>query len=418
MESRLSLAVVAAVSFASSVSAQSAGEWAQFHGPNHDNKSAETGLLKKWPDDGPELLWTASGVGKGYSSVTVANGMIYAAGMLDRQTYVTALDMQGQPSWKALNGASWQAGQRMRYAIRFAGARGTPTVHEGLVYHLAELGRLVALDAKTGTEVWSVDLFEKFDAKCPKYGLCESVRIDGNKLICCPGGTKGYMVALDKKTGETIWSNTEVKGPVGYGSAVIVESGGVRQIISVSAKEVFGLDAGTGRLLWRVAHGNQRNNSATDPIYYDGRVFASSGYGAGSISERLSSLDGSVKAQKAWTTKLMDNHHGGVVLVDGHLYGSGHRAKGWFCLDFLTGEKTFQHAGKGAVPYADGMLYCLEEKGTMSLVKATPEKYAIVSSFQVPRGGEGAYWAHPVVCGGRLYLRHADCLYAYNIKGQ
>ena len=410
--------VTAAVLLVGVASAGQSEEWPQFHGPTRDNKSTETGLLKKWPDGGPKLLWTASGLGKGYSSVSIADGLIYTAGKIEKQTFVFAFDTAGRPKWKVASGASWVAGKNMRWAMRYDGSRATPTIREGTAYHVSGQGRLTAFSAQDGREVWTMDLLEQFDAKCPKYGICESVSIDGDKLICCPGGTKGYMVALDRKTGKLIWANTEIKDPVGWCSALILELGGLRQIITMSAKAVFGVDVNTGKLLWRVEHGNVRNNNATDPIFNDGYVYASSGYGGGSILVKLTAAEAGIQAEKVWSSKLLDNHHGGVVLVDGHLYGSGHNSKGWFCLDFMTGEKKYQEPGKGSLTYADGMLYCMSEKGLMSLVEATPSARKVVSSFQVPKGGEGAHWAHPVICGGRLYVRHADKLFVYDVKGK
>ena len=388
-------------------------EWPCFHGPNRDNKSTETGLLKQWPQDGPKLLWTARGLGKGYSSVTIAGGLIYTAGMIDKQTHVFAFDLNGKQKWRRRNGQSWES--KRSHAIAYGGARATPTYDRGRVYHLGELGRLAAFDAKTGREIWAIDLFKKFGATTPKYGLAESVLIDGDRLICCPGGTKGFMVCLEKKTGKLVWANTKIEGTVAYSSPVIAEFGGFRQIVSMSAKAVFGVDAKTGKLLWSVEHANYRNNNVTDPIFHKGYVFASSGYGKGSIVVRLKPVKGGIEAEKVWSSKLMDNHHGGVLLLDGRLYGSGHLSKGWFCLDLLTGKQAWNAKGKGSLTYADGMMYCLDERGTMALVKPTPEALRIVSSFGLPKGGAGLYWAHPVVCGGRLYVRHADRLFAYDI---
>ena len=389
-------------------------EWPCFHGLRRDNKSTEAGLLKKWPADGPKLIWTASGLGKGYSSVSIAGGMIYAAGMIDKQTYVFAFDLNGKEKWRKPNGRSWQT--TMSHAIAYDGSRGSPTCDGDRVYHLAERGRLAAFDGKTGAEIWNLNVLEQFRGETPKYGLSESVLIDGERLICSPAGTRGYMVCLDKKTGKLIWANTEVKGTAGYCSPVIAEHDGIRQVLGMSAKEAFGVDAETGKLLWSVEHANYRDNNATDPIFHKGHVFASSPYGQGSIVVQLKPGGDGIKAEKVWANKLMDNHHGGVILLDGYLYGAGHESKGWFCLDFMTGRQVWKANGKGSLTYADGMLYCLEETGTMVLVRATPEKHEIVSSFAVPKGGRGPHWAHPVVCGGRLYIRHADKLFAYDIR--
>jgi outer membrane protein assembly factor BamB len=409
-------AVIVGLLVSASAAGQPQPEWPCFHGPNRDNKSREIGLLKQWPEGGPKLLWTASRLGKGYSSVTIAGGLIYTAGMIRQQTYVFAFGLDGQRRWWKPNGRSWQS--TMRHAVGYAGARSTPTYDEGRLYHLGERGRLAVFDANTGKEIWALDLFRQFDAETPKYGLAESVLIDGDRLFCCPGGTKGHLVCLDKKTGKPVWTSAQIDGTVGYSSLRIAEFGGVRQILGMSSKVVFGVDARTGRLLWSAEHGNRRENNATTPIFHNGHVYASSGYGKGSVLVRLEPAGHGIKAEKAWASRLMDNHHGGVLLLDGHLYGAGHQASGWFCLDFMTGKQAWNAPGKGSLTYAEGMLYCLDERGTMSLVEATPKQHQPVSSFRVPRGGEGLHWAHPVVCGGRLYVRHADKLFAYDIRAK
>jgi len=392
-------------------------EWPCYHGPQRDKRSAETGLLKTWPKDGPELVWTASGLGHGYSSVSVAGGRLFTAGMIEKETFVTALDRDGKVLWRRPNGESWQASKRQRWAVPYAGSRGTPTVAGDTVFHLSELGRLTAFDARSGQERWRRNLLEAFEAKRPKYGFSESVLIREGRLFCCPGGQKGHAVALDKQNGKTLWAKTDIADPIGYSSFVVADIAGVEQLISLSAARVFAVRADTGQLLWEYGFANARNNNATDVVVHGGLVYASSGYGKGSVLLRPQrQADGRFTVAPVWSSDLLDNHHGGVVLVDGHLYGAGHRARGWFCLELKSGDKRWQAPGKGALTYADGHLYCLDEKGLMSLVRATPKKWDVVSSFTVPRGGEGAYWAHPVVCGGRLYVRHSDRLYAYQVR--
>lgn len=391
--------------------------WSSFHGPRRDNIAIATGLMQAWPQAGPELLWTASGIGHGYSSVSIAAGRIFTAGMIDRQTYVTAVDLTGKKLWQRLNGHSWQASERQTWAMSYSGSRGTPTVDGKTVYHLSEMGRLTAFDARTGQEQWHVDVLKTFDAERPKYGLSESVLIHGDALFCCPGGAGGYVVALQKETGRTLWANTKIEDPVGYCSPVVAHIDGVEQIISMSAKRVFSFDPKDGQMLWDYPFGNERDNSATDVIVSGGRVYASTGYGGGSVllqPQRQANGDFSVTA--VWTSELLDNHHGGVLLLNDQLYGAGHESRGWFCLDFSTGRKRWQAPGKGSLTYADDRLYCLDEKGTMTLVKATDDKWEDAGSFRLPRGGKGLYWAHPVICGGRLYVRHADRLFAYDIR--
>jgi len=389
-------------------------EWHCFHGLDRENKSAEIGLLKEWPEAGPELLWTVSGLGEGYSSVTIAEGHIYTAGMIEKQTHVYAFDLNGTQVWKKPNGSSWEATRS--HARSYVGSRSTPTYDNGVVYHLGETGRLATFDYRTGKEIWSLELREMFDAEIPEYGYSESIFIDGERLYCNPAGKKAFMVCLNKKDGELIWANTEIQGTVGFSSPIIAEFGGYRQIIGTSSSRVYGADTQTGKTLWSVEYENQRQNNVADPIFYNGHVFASSGYGRGSILIKLTVSENKIIPETVWHTDLMDNHHGGVILHDGYLYGSGHRARGWFCLDFMTGKQMWNTRGKGSLIYADDMFYCLEEKGTMNLVKATPEKYDATGSFEVPERGKGMHWAHPVVCGGRLYVRHADNLFVYDIR--
>jgi len=394
--------------------AQDECEWPCFHGPDRINKSSETGLLKEWPEGGPELVWTVSGLGEGYSSVSSAEGYLFTAGMVDKITYVYAFDMNGKLIWKKPNGQSWET--TLSWAITYTGSRSTPTYDNGVVYHLGELGQLTAFDYITGNEIWSIDLREQFDADIPEYGYSESVYIDGDRLYCNPAGKKGYIVCLDKNNGDLIWANTEVSGTVGFSSSVLFDYGDYRQLTGLSSNSVYGVDSKTGKLLWNVHFENDRSNNITDPIAYNGYVFASTGYGKGSTLIKLTTSEQKIIPETVWQTELMDNHHGGVILHEGYLYGAGDNARGWFCLDFMTGRQMWKSNGKGSLTYADGMLYCLDERGKMTLVTATPEKYNEVSTFEVPSGGKGMHWAHPVVCGGRLYIRHTDKLFAYNIK--
>lgn len=394
--------------------AQEECEWHCFHGTDRTNKSTETGLLKEWPEAGPKLVWTVSGLGEGYSSVSIAEGYLFTAGMVDKQTYVFAFDLNGKQVWKKPNGQSWET--TMSHARTYTGSRSTPTYDNGVVYHLNELGRLTAFDYKTGNELWSLELREQFNADIPEYGYSESVYIDGDRLYCNPAGEKGYMVCLDKNNGNLIWTSTEIPGTVGFSSSVVFDYGGYRQIAGLSSNSVYGVDLETGKLLWHVGFENSRSNNVADPIFHNGYVFASSGYGKGSILIKLNVSGKEITPETVWHTDLMDNHHGGVILHEGDLYGAGHEARGWFCLDFMTGKQIWKANGKGSLTYADGMLYCLDERGIMTLVRATPEKYDAVSTFEVPSGGKGFHWTHPVVCGGRLYIRHTDKLFAYDIR--
>lgn len=393
--------------------AQTKKDWPSFHGVDRTNKSAETGLLKEWPAGGPALAWTVTGLGDGYSSVSVGDGLIYTEGQSDNQSFVLCYDLSGKLVWKKPNGQAWTTS--LSWAASYTGSRSTPTYDNGVLYCLSEAGRLTAFEAKTGKEIWTRELTKDFEAEIPEYGYSESVLVDGNNLYVKPAGKKGYQVCLDKTTGKTIWANTDIPGTIGYNSGVINENGGYRQLVSASSNYFYGTDTRTGKLLWKVDFVNQRELNLTDAICWNDYVFLTSGYGMGCMLIRLKPASEGLSVEKVWQSTLMDNHHGGVILYNGFLYGSGSNSKGWYCLDFLTGKQAWKAEGKGSVTFADGMLYTLDERGTMRLVKATPGKYEKTGEFKVPKGGDSMYWAHPVVCGGRLYIRHGDKLFAYNI---
>jgi outer membrane protein assembly factor BamB len=388
-------------------------EWPCFHGPDRTNKSPETGLLKEWPEEGPELLWTASGMAEGYSTVSVSEGYIYTAGTIGGQTYVIAFDLNGKMVWQKPNGKAWST--MASHARSYTGARSTPTIDNGVLYHLGETGRLAAFDSKTGEELWYRELMEDFEANETEYGYSESVFIDENNLNIRPAGQKGYQVCLEKNTGELIWANSEIPGVEGYTSPVIMEYAGYRQLINASSDCYYSVDTRTGKLLWKIDFKNSQGLNITDAVVYNDQVFISSGYGHGGSLYRLKVQGDELIPEMIWHSDALDNHHGGVILHEGYLYGSGTNARGWFCLDLLNGEVQWKIAGKGSITYADRMLYLLDERGTMKLVEATPHSSDISGEFKVPEGGSGMFWAHPVICGGCLYIRHADKLYAYDV---
>ena len=398
----------------SKIASQKAGEWPCFHGSDRTNLSDETGLLKAWDEKGPALLFTISGLGEGYSSTAIAGGLIYTAGIIGNQSFLFAFDLNGRLVWKKPNGPAWSV--TVSWASSYNGPRSTPTCDNGVVYHLSEAGRLSAFRAKTGESIWSRDLPKDFSAKIPMYGYAESVLIDGDNLYVRTGGTKSYQACLNKRTGETLWTSGEIPGDYGYNSMVIQEFGGFRQIIGASNTCYYSLDARTGRLLWKTDFINKYEINCTDAIVFNDYVFLTSGEGKGCMLIKLKKSGKGIASEKVWETKLMDNYHGGVILCNGYLYGSGSLARDWYCLDFLTGKQMWKTNGSGSLTYADGMVYFYDEKGSMKLVKATPEKFEKTGEFRVPEGGKGPYWAHPVVCGGRLYLRHADKIFVYDIR--
>ncbi len=385
--------------------------WPQFHGPDRDNISRETGLLKTWPDEGPSLVWTVKGLGHGFSSVAIAGGMIVTAGNIEENTAITALSMDGRILWRAMNGKAWTKD--------YPGTRSTPTIDGTRIYHQNPLGNIVCLKAETGEVIWSVDILTKVGSKNSKWALAESLLIDGDRLISCPGGPEASMVALDKHTGSIIWKAPSTDELAGYSSPILVEYKGLRIIVTLTAKAIIGVNADDGELFWHVKHESYADENVMIPIFHDGYIFVST-LAAGSVKWRITMQDGKIGLEEIWRTKELDNHHGGVVLLDGYLYGAStvKNSKKWVCLDWQTGHMMYADPGigKGSLTYADGMLYTLGIDRVMGLVRPSSTEFEVVSSFEIPKGGKGKSWAHPVVCNGRLYIRHGEFLYTYSVR--
>ncbi len=387
--------------------------WPRFNGPNGDNISPDTGLLTKWPADGPKLLWTAQDIGDGFASVSLAGGRIYTSGNIDGKTVVLALDLDGKTLWKAPNGKAWSTSH--------PGVRSTPTVDGDRLYDESPLGQLACWKAKDGKPVWHLNILKKFDAPNIRWALAESPLIDGTHVICCPGGPQTAVVALNKATGQVAWKSPTADGAAtGYASPALIEYGGLRIVLTMNAKALIGVDADNGALLFQYPHETRFDVNALMPIFHDGRIFISSGYGSGSELVKLSVSGKKATVEQVWKNEDLDNHHGGVVLLDGYLYGAAFKGgrEAWVCLDWQSGKTMYREpgVGKGSLTCAEGMLYTYSEKGKAGLVPATPKRHEVVSQFQVPPVGNDPSWAHPVVCGGRLYLRYGNCLYAYDIK--
>jgi len=411
----LTIAAVAAAHFAlpAALPAEDAPSWPQFHGPNRDNKSTETGLLKQWPEAGPRLLWTAKGLGHGFSSVSIAAGRIYTAGNIGDKTVVTALDLSGKTLWQTENGPAWTKD--------VAGSRSTPTIDGGRLYHKSPVGRLACLDAKTGRKIWDLNILERFGAKNITWALPESVLVDGDRVICCPGGPETAVVALEKNTGQLAWKSPSAGDAAGYSSARLAELGGLRMILTMTSRALIGVSAETGGLLWRFEHRTPYDENILTPVYHDGHVFISTRT-TGSVMLKIEVDGDKASVRPVWRSKQLDNQHGNTVLVHGYLYGSCYRANNakWVCLEWKTGKMIYAErgVGRGSLTYADGMLYTYGQNGTMGLVRASPNTPQPLCSFRLPAQGQGPYWAHPVVCGRRLYLRHGEFLYCYDVQAR
>jgi len=404
-KAKFTMALMAAVLVLSSIGLGEEVEWACWRGPNRDGKSPDTNLLKEWPEGGPKLLWQAKGLGRGYSTVAVSGGTVYATGDTSDGLLLFAFDMNGKEKWKVPVDKAWTGGS--------PGSRSTPTIDSGRLYLLSGNGVLACVDAASGKGNWSKNMKE-FGGGSGGWGYAESVLIYNDLAIVKPGG-ENFIVALDKVSGETVWKSSGFKSGPEYSSCVPFDHGGVSVITTGARGGVVGVSAKTGELQWmnNWCAGNTAN--CPDPQYGDGYVFWANGYGKGGICLKLTASDGKVVAEEAWTTKDMVCHHGGYIIHEGHIYGNNGR--GWACLELKTGKVMWNEraVGKGSVLFADGMLYLFGESGGKAgLATCSPDGMEVTGNVTVK--GSGPSWAHPVVIGGRLYLRYADNLYCFDVK--
>jgi outer membrane protein assembly factor BamB len=381
-------------------------EWPCFRGPDRDGKSPETGLLKSWPGNIPKLVWKAAGMGKGFSSAIVAGGSVYTSGLKDGHLYLVALNMDGSNKWSK----DIESG----FVNNIPGSRSTPTYDSGNVYIETDLGKVGCYDATIGAEKWTRKLSE-FGGKAPGWGYTESVLVTGDLVIATPGGTN-CIVALNKKTGATVWGSASF-AEAHYCSPIIVNYKGIAMIINGTQGGLIAVDPKTGGTLWTNSFCAGNNANCPTPTFSDGYVYWANGYGKGGICLKLETKDGKITATEIWRTKDMDCHLGGYIIENGYIYGNN--GGGWVCLDLKSGEKKWQElgVGKGSICYADGMLYLFGEgAGHTGFGPAAPTGFKLTSEFILK--GEGSSWAYPVIAGGRLYLRYDDYLYAYDLKGK
>lgn len=391
-------------------------DWPQWRGPNRDGRCTETGLLKEWPQQGPPLLWKATGLGGGFSGVSVAGQRIFTMGERPGTNHVLAINRaDGKILWSTPVGKAGAPGWGGH-----AGPRATPTADGNLVYALGQFGEVICVNAQDGKKVWRKHLTTDFGGSLPEWGFAESPLVDGDQALLTPGGPQGTLVALNKKTGTLIWQSKDWTDDAHYSSIIIAEIGGVRQYVQLTDKSVAGVAPKDGKVLWRAARKGATAVIPT-PIYADGHVYVTSGYNIGCNLFKVAG-GSEFTATEVYANKVMVNHHGGVVKVGEHLYGYS-EGKGWTCQDFKSGEARWQEKsklGKGSLLYADGRLYCREEaeKGVVALLEATPSGYIEKSRFAPPDRSGKKSWPHPVIVGGRLFLRDQDVLLCYDVKAR
>jgi len=399
-------------------------EWPGWRGPARDAMSRETGLASSWPAGGPPLLWKATGMGVGFSSVAIVDGRIYTMGDREGAQYLLAFSAAGgAPLWKTRVGPVW--------SDEYGGPRGTPTVDAGIVYAIGTEGDLVAVEAASGKELWRRSLPRDFGGQVMSgWKWCESPLVDGDRVIVTPGARAALLVALDKASGKEIWrAAVPDLGPAGrdgagYSSVVVSNASGQKQYVQLVGRGLVGVRASDGQFLW--GYNRVANNVAniSTPIVRANWAFASTGYQTGSALVELAKKDTSIEAREVYflSAKTFQNHHGGMVLVGNHVYGGNGQSKGFpICVEFVTGKVAWggdiRNAGSGsaAVVYADGNLYFRYQNGVVVLIQATPEGYKEKGSFTIPDVTKPS-WSHPVVLDGKLYLREQDVLYVYDVK--
>ncbi len=379
-------------------------DWPGWLGPNRDGKSLDTGLLKQWPAQGPRLLWKADGIGVGFSSVAVTGGRVYISGDRDGKLTISVFDLDGKPLWTTDHGQG-RGGPN--------GSRSSPVIDDGNLYLINGQGTIGCYDATDGEKKWSRDAKE-FGGSPGNWGYAESALIHNNLAVFKPGG-KSCIVALDKTNGQTLWESTGFDAGPEYGSCIAVTFQGRPMIVTGTRRGIVAVDADNGSLLWSNDFSARNTANCTTPAYADGYVFWANGYGKGGVCLKLNREDGKVTADVAWSTKDMVCQHGGYVIHEGHIYGN--HGGGWACLDLRTGEKKWSETavGKGSLCFADGMLYLFSEnRGQAGLGACSPQGLQLRGKLEVE--GSGKSWAHPVVVGGRLYLRYDTNLYCFDVK--
>ncbi len=387
-------------------------DWPQWRGPDRTDVSKETGLLKTWPAGGPKRVWLYENAGKGYSGPAIVGGKFFTLATRDGSEILLVLDAgTGKELWTAKLGGvlanDWGDGPR-----------GTPTVDGDRVYALSGPGDLVCIRVADGKVLWVVNM-KDLGGKKPNWGYAESVLIDGPHVVCTPGGSKGAVAALDKMTGKVRWQSTEFTDPAHYSSIIPARINDTLQYVQRTEKSIVGIAVNGGKLLWQTSFPG-RTAVIPTPIVKDDEVYVTAGYGAGSKLVRIGPGN---EVTTVYENKVMKNHHGGVILVGDFLYGHGDPA--WVCQNFKTGAEVWNQKalGKGAIGYADGMFYCLEEaSGTVVLIEASPKEWKEHGRFKLEpqtkiRSTKGKIWTHPVISNGRLYLRDQDLIYCFDVKG-
>lgn len=393
------------------------GQLIEWRGPDRSGIYNESGLLKKWPDGGPKLLWEVTGMGDGYSSATVTDDAVYVTGRKEESDVLIALTPDGKVKWETVYGKAWMKNH--------TGSRCTPTFYNGNIFLISGSGDIVCVGTD-GKIKWTKNHYALYEGTPIMFGISESPLVADNMVIASPGGKKAALVAFNINDGKVMWETVPMNQDPMYVNPKLIEYAGKKMIVTVMGTDIFAVDAKDGKIIWKVdyaaenaATGRVMKNHATTPIFRDGCILIANGYNWVSLKLKLSPDGNSV--EKVWENRNFDPQLGGVVLLGNNIFGSTHMSKpvdNWVCVDWTTGKTLWEAKWytRGSIISADGMIYLYEEKsGHVALVKPDPAKLDVVSEFQITKG-DGPFWAHPVISKGRLYIRHGDVLQVYQIK--
>lgn len=402
---RFIFALIAAFTLVANVASQDLVQW---RGTERSGIYKETGLLKEWPAAGPTLKWSFDGLGIGFSSVTVADNKVYVTGVKDSIGFLFAFSKDGKLLWKKEYGKDWTGS--------YPGSRTTPVYYKGNLYMATSLGNALCVNAKTGDNIWTVNMVERFGARNITWGFVEAPAIMGNTVYFTPGGKTDVVVALNATNGETIWKSAASGEKSAYCSPLLFDFKGKKYFVTSLANNLVGLDANDGTLLWKVARSSNYSIHPNTPLYKDGLIFSISGYKMGGVMLKLA--DDGKSITELWNNTTLDCQMGGAIWIDDNIVASGHQNdRSWQCLDAKTGNVLFKSSeiGKGVVIFADGLYYCYAENGEMGIMELNKEGLKLKSKFRIVMGTE-QHWAHPVIDKGMLYIRHGNTLMAYDIK--
>ncbi len=389
---------------------------AQWRGPERNGVYPDKGLLKKWPEKGPALVLKKEGLGAGWSTPVISENTIYISGRRDTFEVLTAVKMDGTILWETVYGKSFQES--------FPDSRDSPTIEGDRIYITAGMGEVNCIDKKTGKIVWQINTHEKYKGEFHRWGFAESLLLTEEAVISSPVGNETVLVALDKKDGSLIWKTESIGDVRSYVSPLLIEHNGTRLILAITSVHLVAVNPENGEIVWKFnliknLTPDGRRNSTNTPLFHNGEIFVTSGYDSKAVMLRLSEDGKSVSLK--WTSDVLDNHHGGVVVINGYIFGSNWLNNGngyWVCLDWNTGVVKYEEKwfNKGSIIYADGFLYLYEEKqGHVGIVEPDPVAFKLISSFKI-EDGTGPHWAHPSIYDGYLLIRHGEVLLVYDIK--